>query len=78
MPVTTTAATVTGTTPPSCSEIPMAMGVVTDLGTRETVSVRSSPNALQSRTIQPTEATVPAAAPARMGSSCCFSRSNWE
>ena len=44
MPVKITAATVMETMPPCPSAMAVAMGVVTDLGRRETVSVRSRPN----------------------------------
>lgn len=53
------------------------MGVVTDLGRRETVSVRSRPNRRHRPQMLRTEVTAPAAHPARMGSRFFFSRSIW-
>lgn len=59
MPVKTTAATVMETMPPSCSETPMAMGVVTDLGRRETVTFSSSLKSRQRSQTLPMEAAEP-------------------
>ena len=77
MPVKTTAATVMETMPPSCSETPMAMGVVTDLGRRETVTFSSSLKSRQRSQTLPMEAAEPAAEPAKMGKRFFFRRSIW-
>ena len=77
MPVKITAATVMETMPPGPSAMAVAMGVVTDLGRRETVSVRSRPNRRHRPQMLRTEVTAPAAHPARMGSRFFFSRSIW-
>ena len=77
MPVKITAATVMETMPPCPSAMAVAMGVVTDLGRRETVSVRSRPNRRHRPQMLRTEVTAPAAHPARMGSRFFFSRSIW-
>ena len=60
---------------PSASAV--AMGVVTDLGRRETVSSRSRPNRRHSPQMLSTEVSAPAVQPARMGSRFFFSWSIW-
>ncbi len=72
IPVKITAMTVTGTIPPRVRHTSAAMGVVTDLGSREAVMEESSPNKRQSRKTLPIEAREPAVQPARIGSQYSF------
>ena len=54
--------------PPWLSEIPTAIGVVTDLGSREFVIASSRPNSLHSRKTLPMEVERTTVQPTRMGS----------
>ena len=75
IPVTITAATVMGTMPPWLSATAVAIGVVTDLGSRDIRMARSRPKSLHRTSTLPIEATAPARQPASTGAQYCFSRS---
>ena len=77
MPVITTIATVIGTIPPACSEISIAIGVVTDFGSSEAVRASSRPKRRQSRKTLPMEVTQPARQPRRIGRKFFRSSSSW-
>lgn len=68
-PVKITATTVIGTTPPPGSEILTAIGVVTDLGSRDTVMLSSSPNSLHTRIHFPWMPPIPPYIPPGSGAS---------
>ena len=63
-----TATTVMGVMPPWLLEMLTAMGVVTDLGSREAVRAPSSPKSLHISSTLPMEARLPIIHPTRMGS----------
>ena len=77
IPVRITAATVTGTMPPSVSETAMAIGVVTDLGSMVATSASSRPKALHSRKALPMEARLPIRHPSSTGRKYCLSTRRW-
>ncbi len=77
MPVKITAATVTGTMPPSVSDTAIAMGVVTDLGSMVAASSSDSPNALHSRVALTIDATEPTRHPTTTGTKYRPSTFRW-
>ena len=72
--MSTTATTVMEPMPPWASDTLMAMGVVTDLGSREAVMASSRPNRRQSRRTLPMDTTEPTVHPTRLGSQLRRSR----
>ena len=66
-----------GTMPPWPSAMAVAMGVVTDLGSSDTVRDLSSPNRRHSTQMEPTEATAPAVHPTSTGSKLRKRVSRW-
>ena len=72
IPVMITAATVTGTIPPCCLEISIAIGVVTDLGSIEAVSFSSSLKARHNPYTLSIEVSEPAAQPRSTGNKFFF------
>ena len=75
IPVTITAATVMETMPPWPSDTAVAMGVVTDLGSREAVMAASRPNRRLITRMLPTDTTTPVRHPTSTGSQFRLSRS---
>ena len=78
MPVTTTAATVMAIVPPWPWDTTVAMGMVTDLGSRDMVMARSRPNRRHSSRMLPMAVTTPTVQPTSTGSQCLASSLRWE
>ena len=76
--MTTTAATVTATVPPWPWATTVAMGMVTDFGSRDMVMARSRPNRRHSTRMLPMAVTTPTTQPTSTGSQCLASSFRWE
>ena len=74
MPVVTTSTAVSDGRPPSCCEIPIATGVVTDLGTSEASVLFDAPSAQASPNALAVVVSVPTTMPPSSGSQACRRR----
>ena len=77
MPVTMTSTAVSEGMPPMRSVMPMAMGVVTDLGASDSSVDWLAPNSQPISTADTMAVRLPASRPASTGSSMARTRLNW-
>ena len=77
MPVAITSAAVSDGKPPSCSEMPIATGVVTDFGASDASASRVPPRIQPMPTADPAAAAEPAMTLASSASADRRTRSNW-